>query len=96
VGAFRDIAHATVNSSCTLHPGDVMVLYTDGVTEAMNGRREQFGMDRLCAELAQVHAAGVDEIRDHLLRAVMQWTAKQEDDVTVMVLRRQPVEAGAA
>ena len=34
-------------NTVTLSPGDTVVLYTDGVTEAMNGNGEQFGLDRL-------------------------------------------------
>jgi serine phosphatase RsbU (regulator of sigma subunit) len=44
-----------VDSSFRLGCCDVMLLYTDGVTEMRNSAGEQFGIDRLCAELERVH-----------------------------------------
>jgi sigma-B regulation protein RsbU (phosphoserine phosphatase) len=75
------------DSRIDLAPGDVMLLYTDGVTEAMNFRREQFGMDRLCTALEAVRERPVGEICDHLLAVDADWTALQRDDVTLLVLR---------
>jgi serine phosphatase RsbU (regulator of sigma subunit) len=65
-----------------------MVLYTDGVTEAKNAQGEQFGIDRLCAELSSMRGRDVGEIRDALLSSVQRWSSRQDDDVTLMVLRR--------
>jgi serine phosphatase RsbU (regulator of sigma subunit) len=72
---------------CKLEPGDVMLLYTDGVLEARNQQRQSFGLDRLCAELSRVRELPVDAIRDHLLETVMRWLELQDDDVTLLVAR---------
>lgn len=75
--------------STTLQPGDLMLLYTDGVTEATNPKMEEFGENRL-AELAQrrVHLAakGVVEALRHELH---HFTAGQqlEDDTTIVVCK---------
>jgi sigma-B regulation protein RsbU (phosphoserine phosphatase) len=65
-----------------------MVLYTDGVTEAMDAENVQFGMDRLRAEIERVADRPVEEIRDHLLAVVRAWSAVQFDDVTLVVVRQ--------
>jgi hypothetical protein len=70
-----------------LAPGDVLVLYTDGVTEATNTSKQQFGIDRLVAEVERHRAASADEIRARIMDAVARWTAVQNDDISVVVLR---------
>jgi len=70
-----------------LLPGDVVLLYTDGVLEARNAQRQSFGLERLCAELSRVRTQSVEAIRDHLLEMVMRWVEVQDDDVTLLVAR---------
>jgi serine phosphatase RsbU (regulator of sigma subunit) len=72
-----------------LEPGDVLLLYTDGVVEARNARKEQYGVQRLARELEAVHDEPVESIRDHLLGAVQQWMDAQRDDITLVVARQQ-------
>ncbi len=86
VGGRRDIRRGTVDSSLQLRHGDVMLLYTDGVTEMRNAAGEHFGIDRLCAELARIHDAPAVSIQEHLLLAVGAWGIP-DDDVTIMVAR---------
>jgi sigma-B regulation protein RsbU (phosphoserine phosphatase) len=89
VGVRSDIGSATVDASITLEEGDVLVLYTDGVTEAMDGDRRQFGLDRLAGVVEEIGAAPVDEIQRHILAEVARWSAQQDDDITVVVIRRR-------
>ena len=56
--------------SLTLTPGDTIVLYTDGVTEAMNGESEEFGNDRLRAIFTAGPPANAEEANDGVLQAV--------------------------
>jgi phosphoserine phosphatase RsbU/P len=70
-----------------LHPGDVMLLHSDGVTQAMNGAGEQFGMNRLCAAFERLRTEPVTDIVAGLFAEVEAWTAVQHDDVTVLVVR---------
>jgi phosphoserine phosphatase RsbU/P len=74
----------------TLRPGDKMLLYTDGLTEMFNAAGDEFGVGRV-QSLAKKHAstepgallrACLDEIRN------FSPTAKQTDDLTLMVLHR--------
>ncbi len=75
-----------------LGPGDVVLLLTDGFTDAMNNVREQFGYERLHHLLERPGIAGTSsrEILDLVVREVRQHTAgsPQHDDMTMVVLRR--------
>jgi len=87
VGATADIADATEDQRARLENGDVLLLYTDGVIEAANAAGEQYGMERLCAELEATGGAPVAEIRDRLLASVRGFLAVQHDDIALLVAR---------
>lgn len=74
----------------TLHPGDVVLLYTDGVTEAMNAERQLFGEERLEAVLHECHQCPPHEIIDAILAAVHEFAGdeSQSDDMTMVVVKR--------
>ncbi len=87
LGGMADIGPFTVERELRLWPGDVMVLYTDGVVEAKDAQRQQFGIERLC-EVVQAQArAPVSELRDSIMAKVREWTTRQDDDVSAVVLR---------
>lgn len=88
VGAFPDVSRMTVEARCALDPGDLMVLYTDGLTEAKDVRGVQFGIERVCAIVERVADQSATAIRDHLTAAVRSWMVAQEDDVSILVIRR--------
>ncbi|HLL52433.1 MAG TPA: PP2C family protein-serine/threonine phosphatase [Myxococcaceae bacterium] len=89
VGAMRNIEAFTVDTWTRLEPGDVMVLYTDGITEAMNAQGELFGQERLLSEFERLGGQSVEEIRDGLMARVNAWTDHQQDDVTLLVFRHE-------
>jgi sigma-B regulation protein RsbU (phosphoserine phosphatase) len=72
-----------------LEPDDVVVLYTDGVTEAENARGEMFGEERLRETIARVRARPAGEILAAILQEVQAFTGNtpQSDDITLMVVR---------
>jgi serine phosphatase RsbU (regulator of sigma subunit) len=75
----------------TLGPGDVLVLYTDGVIEARSPEGEQLGEDRLQALLTEYNALPPHALAEQVYEAVnqhMQGTA-QQDDITLLVLKVQ-------
>ncbi|MCY4495145.1 MAG: SpoIIE family protein phosphatase [Acidimicrobiaceae bacterium] len=76
-------------SSITLSPGDNVVLYTDGVTEAMNEDEEEFGMARLEGLFSESSPSGARVVNDRIFDAVMEFAgdASQSDDITCMTLR---------
>jgi hypothetical protein len=71
-------------------PGDLMVLYSDGILEAANEADEQFGEDRV-AEVVRAHRdQPAEEIRNQILSAVARFTgnAAAADDQTLLVIRK--------
>jgi sigma-B regulation protein RsbU (phosphoserine phosphatase) len=87
LGIDEAVGRTIVDTTATLRAGDVMVLYTDGITEARNAQREMFGPRRL-AEVIERHRFEPSEvIRQKIVDAVTGWMAAQDDDVTVLVLR---------
>jgi sigma-B regulation protein RsbU (phosphoserine phosphatase) len=89
VGAKRDIAAGTVDSTARLQPGDLLVLYTDGLTEAASGEEggARFGIDRLIALVEEHGASPPAVVRDAILAAVSGFSARRDDDVTLLVAR---------
>ena len=78
LGMFEDASYRP--SVLKLDRGDTLYLYTDGVTEAMNAKGEQFGERRLCAEIA----AGGWRIREAVSEFV--GDAEQSDDLTGLAI----------
>lgn len=80
-----------------LEPGDELFLYTDGVTEADNRRRELFGNDRLKAVLTKSRAVSVVDRLGEVMQAVRRFAgdAPQADDITMLGLRYHGVAPSA-
>lgn len=89
IGIRADIAEATVDQSLELSVGDVLVLYTDGITEAQNADFEQFGLDRLVEVVESNAARSVEGILERIFAAVRAWSSVQRDDMTCVVMRYQ-------
>jgi len=72
----------------TVKPNSFLVLYTDGVTEARNVEREEYGYQRLERLLRRAHGSA-ENLVDDILRDVQDFTAGQplHDDVTVLVIK---------
>jgi serine phosphatase RsbU (regulator of sigma subunit) len=87
LGAMPDVGPFTRTSSFRLGVGDLLLLHTDGATEAPNSGRERLGLDRVAAELQLRAGAPTTEIRDALFELVLQWAPQPEDDVTLLVMR---------
>jgi len=75
--------------SIELRPGDVLVLYSDGVIEATNSSGEEFGEVRLRQALLENAGRPCAEIRDEILRRVEAFLGRPEaqDDLTLAVAR---------
>ncbi len=74
-----------------LEVGDVLVLYTDGVTEAQDGRHEFFGPERLLETLRAHQQGSAQQIQAALVHAIHAFVgdAPQYDDIALMVLVRE-------
>jgi sigma-B regulation protein RsbU (phosphoserine phosphatase) len=88
VGAVEDIEYR--EGTMTLEPGDQVLLFTDGVTEAMDTGATLYGEERLVASIAAVRSH--DETVRTMLAAVrrFQGEAAQADDITVLALQLGP------
>jgi phosphoserine phosphatase RsbU/P len=85
----RQLEEATL----PLGPGDLCLLYTDGITEASNSDDEYFGEVRL-GELLERHAdLSSEELRERILREVRSFagSAVQQDDMTMLILKNDGV-----
>ena len=70
--------------------GDVLIIYTDGITEANHADGEEFGESRLLETIRRHLAAPVPLILDAILRATLEFSGgegKMRDDLTLMVAR---------
>jgi serine phosphatase RsbU (regulator of sigma subunit) len=78
-----------------LHTGDVIVLYTDGITEAMNVSSELFGESRLSRIVEEHGHLESAELRERILREIEAFvgTADQHDDMTMILLKVSRVGA---
>jgi len=96
VGAMKDISKTVLDEELVLRDGDLLVLYTDGITEARDSSGQQFGIERLTARIEELRHEPVEKIRDDILADVARFASHQEDDVTLLVLRYHAEEAKKA
>ncbi len=80
--------------SVGLQEGDLLLLYTDGITEAQNPEGEFFGSERLCTILAANRSRPVEEITAAILGEVEEFcrSATLNDDITMVVMKVLPEE----
>ncbi len=71
------------------NPGDILLLYTDGITEAMNAQGEEFGEERLLNILKKNRQKNVLEIREAIIKSVQKFSSRkmQEDDMTLLICK---------
>jgi sigma-B regulation protein RsbU (phosphoserine phosphatase) len=88
IGAFATLGAA--NHELELEPGESLVLYTDGVTDAADGSGARFGEERLRETLRGVTAASADEVRAAVVDTVAAFRGQAEpaDDLALLVVRR--------
>jgi sigma-B regulation protein RsbU (phosphoserine phosphatase) len=74
-------------SSIQPNPGDCLVLYTDGITEAMNQQGEQFGFERLANLVGQTANGSSSDLVRAIRENLMEFSAGQDlaDDATLLV-----------
>jgi len=75
----------------SINPGDTLLLYTDGVIEAMNSSRQMFGLERLTAFMQREGHGTAEMLVERAWTAARAFSgqAGQDDDITVMVLKAE-------
>jgi serine phosphatase RsbU (regulator of sigma subunit) len=88
LGIVEDLAGKLTDSHVDINEGDAVLMFTDGITEAMSRSGEMFGQDRLRATLARHGALEAEQIVLGILAEVNAFQAEQSDDLTLLVLKR--------
>ena len=83
--------HVYQETTVTVPPGGTVVMYTDGVSEAMNSDEQEFGEERLRILLQDKRPAGAQQANSMILEAVREHTGgiRQFDDITCLTLHRK-------
>jgi len=99
VGLVPEAHYAAVR--VTIEPGDTLILFSDGVTEAADLEERMFGVPRLSEALAGQHDAPLDQLQKRVVDSVENFArgASQADDITLLFIRyraaSQAAESGA-
>ena len=96
LGLFPEADYLTAHLE--LEPGDTLVLFSDGVTEAMDPNEQMFGVSRLREVLAGQESAPIDRLQNAIFESVREFTcgASQADDITILLVRYRAAAEGAA
>ena len=90
IGLEVNIAQWVQQATVALEPGDGIVLYTDGITEAANLHNELYGLERLCEVITRNWERTAEEIKQAVIDDVIQYIGSQKiyDDLTLIVLKQ--------
>lgn len=88
LGIFEDSDYSTKESE--LKPGDILVLFSDGITEAMNPDMDMYGPARLQNLIQKNHKMSASEIGELILNDIHKHSegATQSDDITLLIIKR--------
>ncbi|WP_081160426.1 SpoIIE family protein phosphatase [Ensifer aridi] len=91
IGLEPDISAFVATREISFGCGDVVILHTDGVTEAENSDRELFGIERLCESARSRHGRSAVEVRNGIIEDLMAHIGSQKihDDITLVVMRHR-------
>ncbi len=73
------------------HPGDTLVVLTDGVTEAENSAGDLFGEERLYELLASLKGQSAFQVKESIVETIKKFTYPKgfNDDLTILILKRK-------
>jgi DNA-binding LacI/PurR family transcriptional regulator/serine phosphatase RsbU (regulator of sigma subunit) len=95
IGVREEIGELTHDGEFSLEPGDIVVLYTDGIVEARNAEHEQFGLERTVALVRANASESVQTILERIVTAARAFCPVQQDDMSCLVLRYAPASAAS-
>ncbi|MCZ6703388.1 MAG: PP2C family protein-serine/threonine phosphatase, partial [Ignavibacteria bacterium] len=79
-----------LEGSIPFHPDDTLVLYSDGITEAMDDKNEEFGEERLTGLIIKYKSEDIYKLIDRIIDEVNKFSdgTPQSDDMTLMIIKR--------
>jgi CHASE2 domain-containing sensor protein len=91
IGLDEEIADFIAQAQIQLNLGDVVILYTDGITEAEDMNSQQYGLERLCEVVRENRLLSAKDIRRLVIEDLRQHIGKQKvfDDITLVVLKQK-------
>ena len=88
IGITDDIEGFMKDVEVPVSKGDMILLYTDGATEAKNHNDEMFGEDRLAGSFRAHSCLPVNEIVQKIIADITEFQAVQDDDITLLVIKK--------
>lgn len=94
IGLDTDISNFIAKIRVKLAPGDGVVLYTDGITEAADAKHQLYGIERLCAVLSREWSQTAEGIREAVIEDVRNHIGGHTvyDDITLLVIKQNPTD----
>lgn len=91
IGLEGNISEFVNETTVLLNPGDGVVLYSDGFTEAENMAGEFYGLERLCDVISRHWGKSAEDIKQAVVEDVHQYIGEQQryDDLTLVVLKQR-------
>jgi len=88
LGITDDIKESLTEITVEINTGDIVLLFTDGMTEATNAAGEMFDQTGLEQALSKYADLPVRKLRDKIIEEVMSYQTKQSDDMTLVVIKK--------
>ena len=88
LGILDSIEEYLVDREITLRCGDIVLLYTDGATEAKNEKGELFGDSGIIESFRKHSSLPVNEITQNMMRDITGYQSIQDDDITLLVIKK--------
>ena len=90
LGMVDDLSNYAQDVEIPLMDGDLVMLFTDGITESENCDGEMYGQERLAVALNRYADLPVKKIVNKIIKNVNSFQEKQQDDMTLLVLKKLP------
>jgi len=88
IGITDDIEKYVSDVSVPINIGDIILLFTDGVTEAADKDGELFGQERLAQALRRYSHLELESILESIIREVRDFQERQDDDITLLLIKK--------
>jgi len=94
IGLDEEITDFINHTMIELNVGDGVVLYTDGIPEAYNMDKKQYGIEKLCEVISHNWHKSAEKIKQAVIDDVKEFIGEQKvfDDITLVILKQQPFE----